>query len=279
MFFNHPYRRPIIGWENEIQALTAEDMLAFYRQWYAPNNAVLVVSGDVTLGEVLPLARTYYGRIPRANTPPRLDLAEPPAKTPRRIELADPRVRQETWSRTYIAPSARYGATEQAQPLEVLAHVLGGGPSSRLYRELVVEAGLADQAHVWYEADVRGPARFSVNVQPRRGVGLAQIEEAVDRVLGRVLAEGVGAEEVERSRRRLQAEAVFARDSLSEGAQLLGRALAIGLTVEHVERWPARIAAVGKADVDAAAKAVLDPGGSVTALLRAGEAEQQAAAQ
>lgn len=279
LFFNHPYRRPIIGWENEIRDLTTEDILAFYRRWYAPNNAVLVVAGDVTLAEVLPLARTYYGAIPRADTPARLDLAEPPAETPRRIELGDARVRQETWSRAYIASGVRYGATELAQPLEVLAHVLGGGPSSRLYRELVVEAGLADQAYVWYEPDVRGPARFSITVKPRRGVSLAQVEEAVDGVLARVLAEGIDAEEVERSRRRLQAEAVFARDGLSEGAQLLGRALAIGLTTEHVEQWPARIAAVGKAEVDAAAKAVLDPGGSVTALLRSEASDQQAAAQ
>lgn len=279
LFFNHPYRRPIIGWESEIAALTADDVLAFYRRWYAPNNAVLVVAGDVTMAEVLPLAETTYGRIGRAQTPARVDLAEPPAKTPRRIELEDPRVRQETWSRSYLAPGARYGETSLAQPLEVLAHVLGGGSSSRLYRELVVEAGLADQARVWYEADVRGPARFVIDVQPRRGVSLAKVEEAVDGVLARMLAGGVDPDELERSRRRLQAEAVYVRDSLSEGAQLLGRALAIDLSVDHVERWPERIAAVDASAVNAAAKAVLVPGGSVTALLRAADGEEQAAAQ
>lgn len=279
LFFNHPYRRPIIGWENEIEALTTEDVLAFYRRWYAPNNAVLVVAGDVTMAEVRPLAEATYGRVPPAKTPERLELVEPPAKTPRRIELEDPRVRQETWSRSYIAPGARTGESSLAQPLEVLAHLLGGGPSSRLYRELVVEVGVADQAHVWYEADVRGPARFVIDVQPRQGVSLAAIEDAVDGVIARLLAEGVGAEEVERSSRRLQADAVYARDSLSEGAQILGRALAIGLPVEHVEGWPERIAAVGAREVDAAAKAVLDPGGSVTALLRAAASGQQAAAQ
>jgi zinc protease len=279
LFFNHPYRRPIIGWENEIAALTADDVLAFYRRWYAPNNAVLVVAGDVTMAEVRPLAETTYGRIGRAQTPARVDLAEPPAKTPRRIELEDPRVRQETWSRSYLAPGARYGETALAQPLEVLAHVLGGGSSSRLYRELVVEAGLADQARVWYEADVRGPARFVIDVQPRRGVSLAKIEQAVDGVLARILAGGVDPDELDRSRRRLQAEAVYVRDSLSKGAQLLGRALAIDLPVDHVERWPERIAAVDAPAVNAAAKAVLDPGGSVTALLRAADGKQQAAAQ
>ncbi len=278
LFFNHPYRRPIIGWENEIRDLAVADVLAFYRRWYAPNNAILVVAGDVTAEEVRPLAERYYGVIPRADTSQRVALQEPPAITPRRVELSDPRVRQETWSRSYIAPSAVYGATERADPLEVLAHILGGGPSSRLYRKLVVEDGLADQARVWYEADMRGPSQFVIAVQPREGVSLAVIETAVDAVVADVINAGVSADDVKRARRRLQAEAVYARDSISDGAQVLGRALAIGLPVEHVEYWPARIAAVSADEVNAAAKAVLHPGGSVTALLRS-EGEQQAAAR
>lgn len=278
LFFNHPYRRPIIGWANEIRDLATDDILAFYRRWYAPNNAVLVVAGDVTAAEVRPLAERYYGSIPRADTPARASLEEPPVMAPRRVELSDPRVRQETWSRQYIAPGVIYGDTEQAQPLEVLAHVLGGGPSSRLYRKLVVEDGLADQARVYYEADMRGPAQFVVSVQPRAGVSLAAIEDAVDAEIAAVVSEGVSGDDVERAKRRLQAEAVFARDSITGGAQVLGRTLALGLPVEHVERWPARIAAVSTDRVNAAAKAVLVPGGSVTALLRS-DAEQQAAAQ
>ncbi|MBL8659043.1 MAG: insulinase family protein [Rhodospirillales bacterium] len=278
LFFNHPYRRPIIGWENEIRDLAVADVLAFYRRWYAPNNAILVVAGDVTADEVRSLAERYYGGIARADTPPRANIQEPPAKTPRRIEMSDPRVRQETWSRSYIAPSAVYGARELADPLEVLAYVLGGGPSSLLYRKLVVEDGLADQAQVSYEADMRGPAQFVIGVQPREGVSLATIESAVDAVIADVIAAGVGSEDVVRAKRRLQAEAVYARDSISDGAQVLGRALAIGMPVAHVEGWPARIAAVSADQVNAAARAVLDPGGSVTALLRS-EGEQQAAAQ
>jgi zinc protease len=279
LFFNHPYRRPVIGWENEIQDLATVDVLDFYRRWYAPNNAILVIAGDVSASEVRPLAERYYGGIPRADTPPRLNLEEPPALTPRRVELSDPRVRQETWRRTYIAPSALYGATEQAEPLEVLAHILGGGPSSRLYRTLVVEAGLADEAQVWYDTDMRGPGQFTIAVQPRAGVPLAKVEEAVDTALAEVVSEGVSADETERARRRLQAEAVFARDSIRDGAQVLGRALAIGLPVAHVEQWPSRIAAVSKDEIDAAARAVLVPGGSVTAMLRSEGDHWQAAVQ
>lgn len=276
LFFNHPYRRPIIGWQNEIRDLGTEDILAFYRRWYAPNNAILVVAGDVTAEEVRPLAERYYGPIPRADPPQRAVLEEPPAETPRRVELSDPRVRQETWSRSYIAPGAVYGETDLAEPLDVLAYVLGGGPASRLYRELVVEQGLADHARVRYDADMRGPARFVISVQPRAGVSLGEIEEAVDGILADVKSTGIDEADVARATRRLQAEAVYARDSLTNGAQILGRALAIGLPVDHVERWPSRIAAVTADDVSAAARSVLRPEGSVTALLRR-EGEQQAA--
>lgn len=276
LFFNHPYRRPIIGWENEIRNLETADILAFYRRWYAPNNAVLVVAGDVTADEVRPLAERYYGAIPRADTPARVSLQEPPVEAPRRVDLSDPRVHREIWSRTYIAPSVGYGDRDQVDALEVLAHALGGGPSSRLYRTLVIETGLADQARVRYEGDMRGPAQFVVAVQPRAGVSLARIEEAVDAALAEVVADGVGEADVERAKRRLRAEAVYARDSITGGAMVLGRTLVLDLPVEHVEQWPARIAEVSAAAVDAAARAVLNPGGSVTALLRS-ETEQQAA--
>lgn len=277
MFLNHPYGRPVIGWEHEIEGLSADEVLAFYRQWYAPNNAIAVVAGDVSAAEVRPLVERYYGSIPRAETPAHTTLKEPPAETPRRAVFSDPRVRQDVWKRAYIAPSVGYGDSGQTEPLEVLAHIMGGGSSSRLYRKLVVEDGLADQAAVWYEPDMRGPAKFVIAVQPRAGVALATIEQAVDGLLGEIAANGVSDDDVARARQRLQAEAVFARDSLSGGAQVLGRALAIGLPVEHVETWPARIGAVSRDQVNVAARAVLDLRGSVTSELRAAAADQQAA--
>ncbi|MFQ5765135.1 MAG: M16 family metallopeptidase, partial [Rhodospirillales bacterium] len=184
-----------------------------------------------------------------------------------RVSLADARVRQPSWSRTYLAPSYRTGAIRHAYALEVLADLLGGGSTSRLYRSLVVDGKLAVSAGGYYRPDERGPGRFSLFASPKPGVAMATIEDAMEAEVARLRADGVTADEVARAKKRLQAEAVYARDSLQAGARTLGAALAIGMTVDDVESWPDRIGAVTKEDVDAAARAVLAVHRSVTATL------------
>ena len=285
LYLNHPYRRPLIGWEHELTALSVDDVLDFYKHWYAPNNAILVVAGDITAEELRPLAEKYYGAIPAVEPKPRLVPREPPRKTARRIELRDERVRQPEWQRTYLAPGYRDGATEHAYALQVLARILGSGATSRLYRGMVVEDKLAVSAGAWYAPSKRGPAPFALYASPRPDVSMEQIEQAMTAALDDVLRDGVTEDEVARIKSRMLADAVYARDSLSTGARVLGEALAIGLTVEDVEAWPERISAVTKEQVDAAARAVLDGNHSVTALLLsedAGEldgADERAVAQ
>ena len=142
LFLNHPYRRPIIGWEHEVRGLTIADLMSFYRRWYVPNNAILVVAGDITAEKLRPLAEKTYGRIPAAPALTRARPGEPPHRTARRVTLKDPRVRQPSWSRTFLAPSYTEGATENAYALQVLAEILGGA-TGPLYRSLVVEQKLA----------------------------------------------------------------------------------------------------------------------------------------
>ena len=267
LFLNHPYRKPIIGWEHEVKALSIEDLRSFYRLWYAPNNAVLVVAGDITAAQLRPLAEKYYGVIPRAPTPLRARPQEPPQRAARRVILRDPRVRQESWSRTYLAPSYNSGAREHAPALKVLAEVLGGAATSRIYRKLVVEQKLAVSAGAYYGAERLGPARFSFYGSPRPGVQLSALSAAFDGEIAALLKDGIGGDEVARAIGRLQAEAVYARDSLATGARVLGAALSAGRTIEDVEAWPQRIGAVTAADVDAAAGAVLRIERSVTAVL------------
>jgi zinc protease len=268
LYLNHPYRRPVIGWEHEIARLTADDALAFYRQWYAPNNAILVVAGDVTVAEVKALAEKTYGAIPSVVLPARVDLEDPPPATTRRVSLADARVQQPSWQRSYPAPSYRTSG-DPATPyaLEVLAEVLGGGASSRLYRKLVVEDGIAVAAGAGYDPTRRGPGEFSLYASPRAPAGLARVEAAVEAVLAALLTEGVTDDEVARAKTRMIAEAVFARDSLGTPANVIGRALAVGRSVDDVEAWPERIGQVTPAKVQAAAKQVLAAPGAVTALL------------
>ena len=266
LYLNHPYRRPIIGWEHEVRGLTIADLMSFYRRWYVPNNAILVVAGDITAEELRPLAEKTYGRIPAAPARLRVRPGEPPHRAARRVTLKDPRVRQPSWSRTFLAPSYTEGATEQAYALQVLAEILGGA-TGPLYRSLVVEQKLAVSAGAYFEPDRLGPGTFGFYASPRPGVSMEKLEAAMEAELARVVDKGVTGKEARRAKGRLQAEAVYARDSLGTGARVLGGALAIGLTVEDVESWPERIGAVTVPEINAAARDVLGQAASVTALL------------
>jgi zinc protease len=266
-FLNHPYRLPIIGWRHEMESYTREDALDFYSTWYAPNNAVLIVAGDIDAAELRPLAERYYGAIPRRDVPERVRVQEPPQQAAREVELIDPRVRQPSWSRSYLAPSYTAGATEHAYPLQVLADVLGGTSTSRLYRSLVIEQKLAASAGAYYRGSSLDDATFRIYASPRPGVSLDEIEAAVEVELARLAEQPITEEEVARSTRRLVGEAVYARDSLSSAVRSFGVALATGRTVDDVEAWPERIAAVNAEEVNAAAAHVFRPERSVTGRL------------
>lgn len=267
LFLNHPYRIPTIGWENEIRGLGTADALAFYERWYAPNNAILVIVGDVTVDQVRPLAEKYYGVLPRRELPERVRLAEPPPVAPREITLKSPQVDQPSWTRTYQAPSYRSGANEHAYALEVLAEILGGGPTSRLYRRLVVDQGIATAIGVWYSPDAIDLGTFGISASPQAGAEVPALAAAIDAELERLLADGVTEAELAAAKTLMQADAIKVRDSLSAPARAIGVALAIGLSIEDVEEWPERIGAVTLEQVNAAARYVLNPAASVTSIL------------
>ncbi len=266
-YLNHPYRLPVIGWRHEMASYTREDALAFYRTWYAPNNAVLIVAGDVDAAELRPLAEKYYGAIPARPVPERQRLGEPPQDAPREVDLSDPRVQQPSLIRSYLAPSLNAGASEHAYALEVLAEILGGTSTSRLYRALVIDQKLATSAGAYYRGTALDLATFRVYASPRPGVSLDQLEAALDAELARLKSEPITAAEIGRATSRMVAEAVYARDSLSSAVRSFGAALATGGTVEDVEAWPERIGAVTPEQVHAAAAHVLDLDGSVTGRL------------
>lgn len=269
-YLAYPYRIPVIGWEKEMHGLGHDDAVAFYRTWYAPNNAVLVVAGDVTVAEVRHLAEQTYGAIPARPVPDRTAMrgGEPPQLAARRLEMASPRVDQPSWSRRWLAPGSRWGEAEATAPLEVLAEILGGGSTSRLYRSLVVEKALAVSASAGYSPEGLGPQVFSVAASPRDGVELPALEAAVEEEVARVLRDGVTGEEVASAITRMKRRAVFARDDMLAPARLFGEAIVAGRGIEEVEQWPERIAAVTPERIAEAAKAVFLPERSVTAVLR-----------
>lgn len=254
---NHPYGRPIIGWEHEIRDLTHEDIKAFYDRWYAPNNAVLVVVGDVSMADVLPLAEKYYGVIPAAEVPPPVDWREPPHLGDSTVVLRDKDVAQPSWNKRYLAPSYLYGATEHAYPLQVLTEVLTGGTTSPLYSSLVVEQKVAAAAGAWYSVDGRGPSTFGFYVSPASGKTLDEAVAAIEAKVDEILESGVSEEDVARAIVRLTDAAELAKDSFQGIARTLGAAVTIGRTVEDVEAWPDRIAAVTVEQVNDALRYVL----------------------
>jgi zinc protease len=268
LYLNHPYGRPVIGWRHEIEQLNREEALAFYRRFYTPNNAILVIAGDVTPDAIRTLAEETYGRVPRvAEIQPRIRPQEPTQEAARTVTLADPRVTQPSVSRYYLVPSSTSARPGESEALEVLAHVLGRGSNSRLYHTLVFAKGIAINAGASYDGTAVDATRLSVYATPKPGTSLQQLEEALDAVLAEIVDNGVTAEELERSKSRMIADAIYANDNQRVMAQWYGAALATGATVEDVRTWPDRIRAVGADRVHEAARRWLDKRRSVTGYL------------
>jgi zinc protease len=268
LYLNHPYGRPVIGWRHEIEQLTRDDALAFYRRFYTPNNAILVVAGDVTSAEVRALANATYGVVPRvAETNLRIRPQEPAQEAARTVTLADPRVTQPSIRRYYVVPSDTKARPGESAALEVLAHVLGRGSSSRLYQKLVVEQGVAVDAGASYDSTAVDPTRFSFYVTAKPSATLQQVEQAMDAVITEIIEKGVSEDELERSKARMIADAIYANDNQRSMAQWYGAALATGATVEEVQTWPDRIRVIEAQAVREAARRWLDLRRSVTGYL------------
>ena len=266
-YLAHPYRLPVIGWAHEVSRLLRADVLAFYGTWYAPNNAILVVAGDVTEATLRPLAEGTYGALPATSVPPRLRPKEPPQLAARRVVLEDSRVRQPSISRSYLAPSRTAGESRHALALQVLADILGGGTTSRLYQALVVDRKLASGAGADYRGSTLDLARFHVYASPVPGGEVAALEAAADQVLAEMLKKGVSEAELKRSQAGMIAAVTYARDNVRRAARVFGTALVSGRRAADVEAWPEQIAALTVADINAAARHVLRLERSVTGLL------------
>ena len=264
LYLNHPYRHPIIGWRQEIEAFTLDKAMAFHRAHYAPNNAILVVAGDVDPTDVARLAERHFGPIAARAVPPRLRPQEPEPAGARRLEVRDARVREPQLSRLYLAPQRRPGAQEEAAALTVLAELLGSGITSVMARELELGDGLAVRTGAHYSGVSVDPQGFYLSVTPKPDVSLAAAEAALDALIARFVAEGPDPERLARLKARLGADEIYHRDNQMARARRVGAALATGLTLEDVAAWPGLLQAVTPEAVQAAAAAVFRPEASVT---------------
>ena len=272
LFLNHPYGKPIIGWRHEMEQLSRDDAIAFYKRFYGPNDAVLVIAGDIEPDAALKLAQDTYGKVKRVDgLAPRQRPQEPPQVSPRSLTLADPRVEQPAVQRSYLVPSFATAKANklsgQSEALDVLGHILGTGSNSRMYRSLVVDKRVAVSAGAYYDSSALDMAKFGFYASPGAGVTLPQLEAEADAVIAQVVDKGVTDEELERAKSRMIADAIYAQDHQASMARWYGQALMTGATVEDVRTWPDRIRAVTAQQVQDVAREWLDKKRSVTGYL------------
>lgn len=268
-YFNHHYGIPVIGWKHEMAQLTRQDALDFYKQYYAPNNAILIVAGDTTPDKVRALAQKYYGkRTPSDNLPERVRAQEPPHLAPLRIEMQDARVRQPQMIRTYLAENRKSGDQSEAAALEMLAQLLGGsGLTSYLGQELQLKQKVALNISAFYDGVALDRDTFGLFILPAPGVTKKEVEDALNAALQAFLGTEIDQEHLTRLKTQAIAGQIYARDSLSGLARRYGVGLTSGLTIEDIQAWPDVLQAVTADDVKAAARKVLNINNSVTSWL------------
>ena len=266
-YLNHAYGVPVIGWRNEMEQLSLQDALDWYQRYYAPDNAILVVAGDVTPDKVRELAETHYGPLDPSGNPPDARPQEPPQLAARRLEMTDARVGQDYVARSYLVPAYDPEDPGESAALDMLAAILGNGVASRLSQSLQIEQGIAIGTGAWYSPRSRDATTLSVYGVPAEGHTLDEVEAAIDAELAKIAETGPTEEELARAKRVAGASLVFAQDNQAALARLYGASLAMGFGVEDVQRWPEAIEAVTVEDVRQAAARHIVPENSVTGRL------------
>ncbi|MCO6403746.1 insulinase family protein [Aurantimonas endophytica] len=268
MFLNSPYGTPVIGWRSEMEQLSRDDAIAFYDKYYTPNNAILLVAGDVTEAEVRRLAEETYGKVERRAEPgERVRPVEPEPLAARSVTLSDPRVTQPSVQTLYLVPSDTTAENGEAEALDLLSDILGGGTTSRLYRSLIVDKGIAAQTGAYYGGTALKEGQFAVYGTPRGEANIEEVEAAIEAEIADIVENGVNQEELDRAKNRVRKNVIYLRDSQTAMARRYAAALSTGRTIADVEAWPERIEAVTVEEVNAVARKYLQPQRSVTGYL------------
>jgi zinc protease len=269
LHLSHPYGRPVLGWPEEVRHIDRVSAQDFYKHHYAPNNATLIVAGDVTPDQVRVMAQSVYGKVAARPLQPRAEFAEPPRLTETRMTVVRPDVQVPLFLRSYRVPSYAQAAPGQAESFEALAQIMGGDQTAALYRILVEEKKLATDAGCSYDGYARDAAEFTLYAVPRPGVSLETLEKAVDEVIQGFTTAQAKPSDLIRAKTGLVASVTYRQDSQFSMASAYGQALMIGLTVDDVNEWPTRIRAVNAANVQKAAQGLLRRN-AVTAYLQPG---------
>ncbi|MGH1402637.1 MAG: M16 family metallopeptidase [Alphaproteobacteria bacterium] len=258
LFPNHPYSLPIIGWMHEIETLTWDDAKSFYDRYYAPNNAILVVSGDVTGEEVLEIAQRTYGLIEQVDVPTRTRTQSPPFIAKTSITLTHETVGEPVIQRLYRVPSYRQNK-EHSLALQVLEEVISGGSTSRLYKSLVTKQRLATEIGLSYSSSAWDDSTLSIVATVQNATQVDALQVAIDTELKKVITSGITKTELNEAVKRMQAEAIYARDSLSGPAMIIGYNMVTGSSLDDIEYWPSSLSKITRKDVQEVARLYLNP--------------------
>jgi zinc protease len=267
IYQEHPYQHPIIGWMNDLLAMQGADARDWYRTWYAPNNAVLVIAGDVVAADVFKLAQKYYGPIAAGKLPARKHYQEPAQIGIKRLMVKAP-AELPLLVMAYRAPTLLDPEKdEQPYALEILAGVLDGNESARLNKTLVREQQIASSIGTGYESASRGPSLFMLEGTPSAGKTVAELEAAFRQQIEKIVRDGVSEEELKRVRAQVLASEIYKRDSVFYQAMQIGQMESIGLGYQALPLMLKKLQAVTAAQVQAAAKAVFNDDGLTIAIL------------
>ncbi|MDP1723564.1 MAG: pitrilysin family protein [Alphaproteobacteria bacterium] len=267
LYLHHPYRIPVIGWMNEIKELTREQVMEFYQKHYVPNNVILIVSGDVKVDDVKKLAEQYYGPLKQGELDNRVRVSEPPAHIEKKITLHHSQVTQPQMIRMYRAPKFTGKDADKEVACEVLAEILGGGQSSIFYDQLVIKNKQALGIDCGFYSQ-KDDSKFTIAAVPTPSVDPVLLEVSIDQIITNLLANGINDEELIRIKKKLDADSVYARDSLDKGAKAIGHALTGNGQISDVEEWNKHLESVTKEKVLEVARVIFDSNKAVTAYLR-----------
>ena len=269
LYQNHPYHIPVIGWMHEMAKLSRADAFAMYKKYYAPNNAILVVAGDVTAEAVKTMADATYGQLksnPEVGAP-RVRPSEPEARAPRRVDLTDPRAGRVTINRSYLTPSYTTAPKGEAEALDLLMKIAGGGTTSRLYKKLVIEDQVASSGGGYYSGSNMDSGKIGISAVVGDDSSIAKVEASIDAVIADLKTNLVTAQELERAKKAYLADYIYESDSQSTLARRYGFGLVVGQTLAEIDAWPVDLAKVTAEQIRDAARKYLDLRHSVTGTL------------
>lgn len=267
IFQEHPYHHPVIGWMSDLEALKVGDARAWYQRWYAPNNAILVIAGDVKADEVFALAQRYYGAIPRVEQPSRRGFTEPKQLGIKRLVVKAPAELPQLVMAFHAPVIANPDQDWRPYALEMLVAVLSGSDSARLNKHLVREQQIASEASAGYESTSRGPGLFTLDATPSTGKTASEVEAALRQEIALLVKDGVSEDELKRAKAQAVAAEVYKLDSLFYQAMQIGQMESIGLGHRAIPVMLEKLQAVMAEQVRQIAKELLQDDNLTVAVL------------